>query len=76
MNNNHNTPWPVWKLTLLLYPFVSAAVAINLFMASLLMIRFSFEALSPTQSIVGGLILGGPVALWSGQRLHQLMHEE
>ena len=31
-----DAPWPIWKLSLLLYPFAAGAVAINLFLLSLI----------------------------------------
>ena len=56
--------WPVWKLALLLYPFAAGAVAINLYMLSLMGQAIGLQALSPVGSVIGGLILGIP-ATWA-----------
>lgn len=67
--------WPVWKLGVLLYPFAAGAVAINLFMLSLMAQVIGFTALSPHASIVGGLVLGVPAAWASGRWARQLMDQ-
>ena len=56
--------WPVWKLSLLLYPFAASAVAINLHLLFLMLQAIGVEALSPKASIFGGLVLGIP-ATWA-----------
>ena len=67
--------WPVWKLSVLLYPFAAAAVAINLFMLALMAQAVGLPALSPNTSIVGGIILGVPAAWASGRWVRRLMDE-
>ena len=46
------------RLGLLLYPFVTAAVAINLFMLGLMGQALGFTALSPTAALLWALPLG------------------
>ncbi len=65
--------WPVWKLALLLYPFSAGAVAINLFLLSLIGLAFGLPSLGPMMAIYGGALLGIPATLWAGSRLRKLM---
>ena len=67
--------WPVWKLSILLYPFAAGAVAINLFLLSLLGQAIGLSALSPHASVVGGLILGIPAGWASGKWARHLMDQ-
>jgi len=64
MNSEQNKRWPVWKLSILLYPFAASAVAINLFMLGLLGQAVGFAALSPITSLVLSIGLGIP-ATWA-----------
>lgn len=56
--------WPLWKLGLLLYPFATAAVAINLFMLALMGNWVGLGSLSPTSAAGLSLPLGIP-ATWA-----------
>lgn len=60
--------WPVWKLGLLLYPFATAAVAINLFMLALIGSWVGLGTLSPMSAVWLSVPLGIPAtwasALW------------
>lgn len=67
--------WPVKKLALLLYPFAAAAVAINLFMASLMTQALGWPALSPAMALTLSIPLGVPAAWWAARRLRGLMDE-
>lgn len=67
--------WPVWKLSILLYPFAAGAVAINLFLLSLLGQTIGLSAISPNASVIGGVILGVPAAWASGKWARHLMDE-
>jgi len=67
--------WPVWKLSILLYPFAAGAVAINLFLLSLLGQAIGLTALTPNVSVVGGVVLGLPAAWASGKWARHLMDE-
>jgi hypothetical protein len=68
MTDRNSGVWPLWKLGLLLYPFVVAAVAINLFMLGLLGPALGLPALPPVASLWLSLPLGLPAtcaaALW------------
>lgn len=59
--------WPIWKLALLLYPFAAAAVAINLFMLSLMWQVAGLAALSPSLALALCVPLGLP-ASWAAAR--------
>ncbi len=54
---------PLWKLALLLYPFCAAAVAINLFLASLIGQNLGWPVLSPLRAVYFAQALGLP-ATW------------
>lgn len=77
---NDRTPrlWPVWKLGLLLYPFATAAVAINLFMLALIGSWVELGTLTPMSAVWLSLPLGIPVtwasALWVRHLLVQASH--
>ena len=67
--------WPVWKLGLLLYPFTTAAVAINLFMLGLMGQALGLPALAPVSALVASIPLGIP-ATWAAARwVRRLMDE-
>lgn len=67
--------WPIWKLGLLVYPFATAAVAINLFMLGLLWQWVGLPALAPMTALWLSLPLGLP-ATWAGARwLRRLIDE-
>ncbi|WP_338547852.1 hypothetical protein [Roseovarius phycicola] len=67
--------WPIWKLSILLYPFAAGAVAINLFLLFLMLQAIGVTAISPETSVVGGIILGVPAAWASGKWARHLMDE-
>lgn len=60
--------WSRRKLAVVLFPFVTAAVAVNLFLASLLGAVFGLPVLSPVMALVVSVPLGLPAtwaaALW------------
>lgn len=56
--------WPVWKPGVLLYPFVAAAVAVNLFLLALVGLPLGLPRLSPVVSILLSIPLGLP-ASWA-----------
>ncbi|MFZ1814384.1 MAG: hypothetical protein WBO55_19390 [Rhizobiaceae bacterium] len=60
-------PVSLRKLQLILWPFVTAAVAINLFLLFLLFDSFGMEPLSPLASLGWAGILGFP-ATWAAAR--------
>ena len=67
--------WPIWKLSILLYPFAAGAVAINFFMLLLMLQAIGFTAVSPSQSLIWGLVLGVPAAWASGKWARRMMDE-
>lgn len=75
MSNTSEKIWPLWKLALVLYPFATAALAINLFMLGLLGISIGGTSLSPATTLVLSLPLGLPAtwaaALWARHLLRE-----
>ena len=67
--------WPVRKLAIVLYPFAAAAVAINLFMLSLMCIAFGVPALSPITAIWLSIPLCIPATWWTAKWVRGLMDE-
>lgn len=67
--------WPVWKLGLLLYPFVAAAVAINLFMLGLIANWVDWPSLSPMTALAWCIPLGVPASWQAARWLRGLMDE-
>ncbi|WP_371170519.1 hypothetical protein [Aliiroseovarius sp. 2305UL8-7] len=65
--------WPVWLLALVLYPFAAGAAAVNLFFLTLMTQAIGLNALSPVQSIVGGVALGVPFAWVAGKWMRGLI---
>jgi len=65
--------WPIWKLGILLYPFAAGAVAINLFMVSLMGQTIGLSVVSPESSVIWGIVLGVPAAWASGKWARHLM---
>ena len=54
----------LWRLGLLLFPFTTAAVAINLFLLGLIGHRIGLPAISPVNALLWSLPLGFP-ATWA-----------
>lgn len=75
MNNQPRNIWPLWKLAIVLYPFATAALAINLFMLGLLGISIGSTSLSPITTLMLSLPLGLPAtwaaALWARHLLRE-----
>ncbi len=57
-----NARWSRRKIAIVLYPFAAAAVAINLFMLSLMTQVFGLPALSPVWALGLSVPLGVPAA--------------
>lgn len=70
-----DTRWPVWKLSVLLYPFAAGAVAINLFLLFLMLQAIGFTAISPDTSVLASIPLGVPAAWASGKWARYLMDQ-
>ncbi|WP_368660786.1 hypothetical protein [Paracoccus sp. (in: a-proteobacteria)] len=65
----------MWKLALLLYPFTAAAVAINLFLFSLMGRAIGWASLSPGQALFWAVILGVPATVAAGKWARRLMDQ-
>lgn len=61
------------RLTLILYPFGSGAMAVNLFFASLIWSWIGWPVLTPLQSVLGGVVLGIPVTWLFARHILRLM---
>lgn len=73
MTANHRTS--LWKLALLLAPFATAAVAINLFLVSLMFPHVGLAVLSPLQSLLWSLPLGVPASIAAARWVQNLIAE-
>lgn len=67
--------WPVWKLAILLYPFSATAVAINLFMLSLIALAVGLPNLSPMTALLASIVLGVPATWLAGRWVRGLLDE-
>lgn len=67
--------WPVWKLAILLYPFAATAVAINLFMLSLIGLAIGLPSLSPLTALLVSVVLGVPATWLAGRWVRGLLDE-
>lgn len=65
--------WPVWLLAVVLYPLAAGAAAVNLFFLTLMTQAIGLNALTPMQSILGGMILGVPFAWVAGKWMRGLI---
>ena len=70
-----DTPWPVWKLSVLLYPFAAGALAINLFLLFLMLQAIGITAISPYAALLLSIPLGVPAAWASGKWARNLMDQ-
>jgi hypothetical protein len=57
----------LWRLSLILWPFTTAAVAINLYLLGLIGVALGWQALSPVAALWLSLPLGLP-ATWAAAR--------
>ena len=69
--------WPVWKLALLLYPFLVLTVAVNLFLAGLVAGFAGWQGwiLSPLEAAAWSIPLSLPASWAAGRWVRQLMDE-
>lgn len=67
--------WPVWAVALVLYPLAAGAAAVNLFFLFLVLQAVGLRALTPIESIVGGIILAVPFAWISGKWMRGLIDQ-
>lgn len=67
--------WSNRKLGIVLYPFVTATVAINLFFAMLIGTFMDWPALSPVNSILLSIPLGIPATWLAVKWVRSLLNE-
>lgn len=67
--------WTTRKLAVVFYPFAAAAVAINLFLLSLIGIVFGLSALAPLTALWLSLPLGIPATWLAAKWIRRLMDE-
>ena len=67
--------WTIRKLAVVFYPFAAAAVAINLFLLSLMGIVFGLPALPPLTALWLSLPLGVPATWLAAKWIRRLMDE-
>lgn len=67
--------WSRRKIALVLYPFAAAAVAINLFMLSLMFQALGLTALPPVWALLLSLPLGLPATWGFARWVEQLLDE-
>jgi len=75
MTEQNEKRWPLWKLAVLLYVFVSGALAINLFMLGLLTQFFGQFNLGPVGAVISGMILGIPGSWIAARWVRSLIDE-
>lgn len=63
------------RLTLILYPFAAAAVAINLFLLFLMLQAVGVSALSPHDALLAAVPLGLPAAWLAARWVRALIDE-
>lgn len=67
--------WPVWQLAVLFYPATAAAVAINLFLAGLVLQVVGWTPLSPLTALIWSVPLGFPASWLVGKWVRGLLDE-
>ena len=65
--------WPIWKITLLLYPLGFGAAAINIFFVGLLGQAVGWPAFTPTLSIIAGAVIGVPFTWLFARHIYKLI---
>ena len=74
MSDQEQSP-SVMKISVFLYPFTMAAVAVNLFMLSLAWQRIGLPALSPATSVLISLVLCLPANWLAARWVRRLLDE-
>ena len=75
MSDDQSRRWPVWKLALLLYPFATGALAVNLFLVGLMAQAGGLPNLAPATTLWISLPLGIMAAWLAGRWVRHLMDE-
>ena len=68
-----DAPWPLWRLGLLLYPFVVMAAWLNLFMLGLMATWLGWPKLSPSAALLAALGVALPVDYLAARWLRRLL---
>lgn len=68
-------PWSIKKLAIVLYPFAAGAVAVNLFMLSLIGIAVGLPAISPVNAVIASIPLGVPATWLAAKWVRSMMDE-
>ena len=66
-SRNADGRWPVWKISVVIYPLTMGAAAVNIFFAALMLQAIGWSALSPRAAILAGAVAGAPLA-WIAAR--------
>jgi len=75
MNDDEPKRWPIWKITLLLYPLGFGAAAINIFFIGLLGQAVGFPAFTPVLSIAAGAVIGLPFTWLFARHIYKLISQ-
>ncbi len=67
--------WPTWKIALVLFPFGAAAMAVNVFFASLIGSWVGGPVLSATWSIGLGCVIGVPATYAFALHIRRLIEQ-
>ncbi len=67
--------WPLWAVSLVMYPFAAGAAYVNLFFLFLMLQAIGVEAISSVQALYGGVVLGVPFAWISGRWIRGMIDE-
>ena len=65
--------WSWRKLSLVIYPFMVGAMAINLFMLSLIWVLVGLPVLTPYQAFAGGALIAIPVSYAFARKIRKLI---
>lgn len=68
------TIWPIWKITLVLYPFGAGAAGVNVFFASLIGSWIGWPVLPTSTSILIGCVIGIPATYAFARHIHRLIY--
>ncbi len=67
--------WPIWKISIVLYPLAAGAAAVNIFFIGLIGQAVGFAAFPPQTAVWLGLVFGIPFAALFGRYIRNLIRE-
>lgn len=73
--NDTSGRWPVWKLSVMMYPFAAGTVAINLYFIGLISHISGYAAIDPITALVWSIPLGVPAGWLFGRWARELMDQ-